>query len=370
MNRLNAGHPVTGKDFIGREEEITKIIHLLSLGQSVVLIAPRRFGKTSLALEVMARLKNKEVFTSYVDVFSSPNIKTLSIQITESVLKNHKLDKVFIKTKESALLMLKSLNFKAVIEDFEFILGFSEKMFNEWLVLGQSIDFVNQFAEKHSKKMICTFDEFGDIDKLDGDRIVKLFRSKIQQHKNTAYLFSGSYESIMQSMFVKRNAPFFRFARIIDLGPIKQNEFKQYYKRIFRQYQIAIDDNFIHQILDFTGGHPYYSQLALQEIVILNLMNREIPDIHQLITSMINAEKNYLELSWEEISASKELVTTLLAIVRSGSEIYKTLKNSGINIYRALANLKKNGTISINENKSYQLNDPLLNYWIKDNIIK
>ena len=370
MDRLYAGNPVTGRDFIGREEEINKIIHLLSFGQSVVLIAPRRFGKTSLALEVLSRLKSKEVFTSYIDVFSSPDIKTLSIQITESVLKNDKLDKIFCRTRESALLMLKNLKFRAVVEDFEFILGFSEKMFNEWLVLEQSIDFVDQFAKKHNKKMICAFDEFGDIEKLDGDRIVQLFRSKIQQHKHTAYLFSGSYESVMQSMFVKKNAPFFRFARIIDLGPIKQDEFKKYYKRTLRKYQIAIDDNFIDQILDFTGGHPYYSQLALQEMIILNLMNHKTPDITRLITSMVNAEKNYLELSWEEISASKELVSAILAIVKSGSEIYRTLKNSGINIYRALSNLKSNGTISMNEHKAYQLNDPLLNYWIKENIIK
>ena len=370
MDRLNAGTPVTGKDFIGREEEITKIAQLLSFGQSVVLIAPRRFGKTSLALEVLSRLKSKEVYTSYIDVFSTPDLRTLSTQITESVLKNHRLDKAFIKTRESALLMLKNLKLKATIEEFEFILGYSEKMFNEWLVLEQSIDFINQFALKHSKKMICAFDEFGDIEKLDGDRIVKLFRSKIQQHKHASYLFSGSYESIMQSMFVKKNAPFFRFARIINLGPIEKVEFKNYYNKILRKNQVIADNSYLDQVLDFTGGHPYYSQLALQEIIIMNLMNQKIPEISQLITSMINAEKNYLELSWEEISSSKELVATTLAIVKSGSDIYRALKHTGLNVYRALRTLKNNGTISMNNDKSYQLNDPLLNYWIKENVIR
>lgn len=370
MDRLNAGNPVTGKDFIGREEEIAKITQLLSFGQSVVLIAPRRFGKTSLALEILSRLKSKEIFTSYIDVFSTPDIRTLSTQITESVLRNHKLDKVFIKTKESALSMLKNLKLKATIEEFEFILGYSEKMFNEWLVLEQSIDFIDQFALKHNKKMICAFDEFGDIEKLDGGRIVKLFRSKIQIHKYAAYLFSGSYESVMQSMFVKKNAPFFRFARIINLGTIEKSEFKALYRKTLKKYQIVLDDKYIDQILGFTGGHPYYSQLALQEIIIMNLMNQKAPDISQLITSMINAERNYLELSWEEISASKELVATILAVVKHGSEIYRALKNTGINVYRALNNLKNNGTISMNEDKSYHLNDPLLNYWIKKNVIR
>ena len=48
-----AGKPVTGEHLIGRREEITAINQYLDLGQSVVLIAPRRYGKTSLLLETL-----------------------------------------------------------------------------------------------------------------------------------------------------------------------------------------------------------------------------------------------------------------------------------------------------------------------------
>ena len=74
---------------------------------------------------------------------------------------------------------------------------------------------MDPLAGKHRKKMICAFDEFGDVSKLDGDKIVKLFRSVIQNHKNTSCIFSGSYESVMNAMFIKKNAPFSRFARSV-----------------------------------------------------------------------------------------------------------------------------------------------------------
>ncbi len=82
--------------------------------------------------------------------------------------------------------MLKNLNFKTAIEDSEFIPGFSETQKKNWELLEKSIDFIDQFPAKHKKRMIFAFDEFGDISKLDGDKIIKLFRSKIQLHKNAS----------------------------------------------------------------------------------------------------------------------------------------------------------------------------------------
>ena len=60
---IHVGKPVIGKDLIGREEEIKLIMQTVLEGQSVVLIAPRRFGKTSLLLEALRRLKNKAYYT-------------------------------------------------------------------------------------------------------------------------------------------------------------------------------------------------------------------------------------------------------------------------------------------------------------------
>lgn len=370
MYPLNVGSPVTGRSFIGRETELEMITHLLSMGQSVVLIAPRRFGKTSLAMQVMSKLAGQDFYTGFVDVFSTPDIRTLSLHITESVLKNHRLDQAFRKTRNSVIGMIKNLKLKTIIEDFEFMLGFGESRIDNWHLLEQSIDFIDQFSSKHKKRMVCAFDEFGDIRKLDGDKIAKVFRSKIQGHQNTSYLLSGSYESVMQSMFVDRQAPFFRFARIIELGPIDQDSFKKYYLQRLKEYQMDPPEDLIDSILDFTGGHPYYSQLALQEIIIHQLFNQEIPGFDQLIQAMLIAERNYLELTWEELSSSKELVTVLLAIVEHRSDLYGVLKYQGINIYRALNNLKNRGLVSQSPNKSYYLNDPLLDYWIRKNILR
>lgn len=89
------GKPVLGKDLIGREQELRLIKELLFAGQSVVIIAPRRMGKTSLMIELINQLKKESFFTMDVDVFSISNIPTLARRIVESVFANKKLDKYF-----------------------------------------------------------------------------------------------------------------------------------------------------------------------------------------------------------------------------------------------------------------------------------
>ena len=152
---VNAGKPVTGKSFIGRRNELEVILNLLKSGQSVVIIAPRRYGKTSLVLEILRQLNKSEYFTAFVDLFSTPNMKELSLAITSAVLENKKLDQLFSKLKNSALSMIQNAKIKAVIEDFEFLLSYSESQQNTWNLLENSIDFINDFAGKHDKKMVC-----------------------------------------------------------------------------------------------------------------------------------------------------------------------------------------------------------------------
>jgi uncharacterized protein len=50
------GKPVFGDEFIGRENEIKQLINLVKSGQSIVILAPRRYGKTSLMNKVLESL--------------------------------------------------------------------------------------------------------------------------------------------------------------------------------------------------------------------------------------------------------------------------------------------------------------------------
>ncbi len=368
MNQV--GKPVYGNNLIGRDKEIRLIKELMLAGQSIVIIAPRRMGKTSLMIELIRQLRDEDYFTCNIDVFSTSNISSLAHRITESVFANNKLDKYFRQALSNIAEAFKNVKFKSEIEDYSFILEFNSKSKTApFELLEDSLNLIDSYAAKNSKKMLAAFDEFGDIKKLDGDHIVKLFRSVIQLQQNTTFLFSGSYESVMSELFVSKNSPFYRMTRIIELGNINNHDFEIHLQRVFAENNIDIDSHRISEILLFTKGHPYYTQLYAQELLInYKLSDNKVLASHKdILQQLLIVEKSFLESNWEDISKKRENKVVITAIAKGATNLYSHIDNKKVNIARAINNLKKQGLISIKDS-SYVLNDPLFNEWIIRNV--
>jgi len=370
---FQAGRPVMGNKLIGREEILKEIIHYLNSGQSVVLIAPRRFGKTSVVLEVLNRFKKNDLFSAYVDIFAAPEKRMFAEQITEAVLSNKKLHKAFSEFRKSFSSLMHQMEFKQAVEDFEFILKFADKNQDELNLLSESIDFIEEFAAKYKKQIICGFDEFGDIEKLNGDEIVKLFRAKIQLQQQTAYIFSGSQESVMERIFITTKSPFYRFARVIHINEINPGIFKKYIRKEFEKIDIYIQESALNILLGFTKGHPYYTQLICKqlEFKLVGTNKNKITDrgIIDAIDEAYWSEINYIEKLWEELSRAREQVNILIAIAQGTPSLYKSLDLNKLNVSRALRKLKSKGLIK-KEDKINVLVDPMLRYFIRKEIFK
>jgi AAA+ ATPase superfamily predicted ATPase len=365
------GKPVTGDQLIGRDLILDQIENLVLSGQSVVLIAPRRFGKSSILLETLNRLKSKNVYQGYIDIFSTPTKRILSEKITETVLSNKSLDSAFHKLKTNIKEILKQIELKQSIEDFEFILDFADKQSDADILLSKAIDFINDFSVKNNQKIVFGLDEFGDLQKLNGKEIIKLFRSKLQVQSNSSYIFSGSYESVMNELFVSSKSPFYRFARIIKLDMIPHEDFSVYINKVFKKININIEIDAIRKILSFTNGHPYYTQLVCQQIQLNHKPGNPVKkkDIYNYIEESMIAELSYIEILWTELTRSKENIEVLLSLSMDETSIYSSQDRRKINVARVLSRLKNRGIIH-KKGKGYILTDPLLKYWIKRTILE
>lgn len=365
---LPIGKPVTGKNMAGRKEMVMEIEQLLKQEQSVVLIGPRRIGKTSVMLEVLGRMKKSGNFTLHTDVFLSPTLNLFAERITAGVLANRKLDQALYKLKHGVKAVFKNVELRQLVEENEFILGFAEKEENGMKLLEQSIAFMDSFSGKYRKKMIAAFDEFGDIDKYNGGSVAKLFRAQLQLMDNTVCLFSGSYESVMNELFVTRKSPFFRFARIIQIGPIEEDILRKYTEAKLREAGIEVVDNCLENLLQTVEGHPYYLQLGIQQLIIgcAHKGTATKKDMQSAIANMFFSESGYLHKCWEELIGRKENIPVLIALASPGKHIYTAINSRKINVARSLKNLANAGMVAKNS-EGYYLTDPLLKRWIYDN---
>lgn len=286
------------------------------------------------------------------------------------MLANKKLDKTFYDFKASIGTLIKQIEFKHTVEDFEFILDFVETKKDDFKLLKDALKFIEGYSKRNKTHTTAGFDEFGEIIKLDSDRTAKLFRTEIQLQDNTSYIFAGSYESVMSNLFITSKSPFYRFARIVKLGMIDKGEYKIYLTQKFKEIVVNIDESAITKIINFTNGHPYYTQLICQHIE-LNYKNVDI-DIEKRLSTIIEEvmwiEINYLEKLWEDATKNRENIPVLIAIARNSEKIYSEIKSKQINISRAIRNLMKIGIIE-KKDSNYIITDPYLAYWIKQKVI-
>jgi hypothetical protein len=174
----------------------------------------------------------------------------------------------------------------------------------------------------------------------------------------------------MNSIFVRKNSPFFRFARIINLDFIAKEKFIPYFIKVLESFNVPASPAFVVNVVNFTEGHPYYSQLALQTIVVQYVLTGEIQDLETLEENMLQTERGYLEKTWEDIAKSKENVKVLLVVAQSATNIYSKMHGEGINISRGLSSLMSKGIIIKRAEGTYKFSDPLFKIWLRKNLIK
>jgi AAA+ ATPase superfamily predicted ATPase len=143
---ITAGKPVIGDQLIGRQKEIGLINHYLDTGQSVVLIAPRRYGKTSLLLEILRQRQRAGNYTASVDFFAIASILALAAEITAQVLSNKKWTWSVYQLRTQLFELLKNMQFRQTVDQYDFILGFGNAQPDEWQLLSESLKLIDTFA--------------------------------------------------------------------------------------------------------------------------------------------------------------------------------------------------------------------------------
>lgn len=364
------GVPVTGKHLVGRSEELHQIMHLLRNGQSVVVIAPRRFGKTSLILTALNKLKAEGNYTASIDLFTISNRERLAQKIIEATLENKKIFNLFSKFKTSISTIFKNIQIRQTVEKYEIILKFTESSPDVEKLLEESLDFPQLFAKREKKDIFFFYDEFGDIGKFNGEKTIKLLRGKFQLHSNVCYLFAGSQESLMNELFADKKSAFYKFGRIIFLEEVPFAEFKKYVIKEFEKENIYISETVVEHLLDLTRCHPYYTQLLCQHIYYLAKGEKNIIQLRDLKNGYemaFNSEKIYLEKLWEELASSSSQIYLLIELAKGEENIFSLEKKSQINVSRVVKSLAKKGIIKKRKQGKYGIIDPFFERYILKN---
>ncbi len=359
-NPFKFGSVVGGVHFTNRVNEIQQVKSILNSTNHLVLIAPRRFGKTSLIKKTLESNKSKSIFIDMqtintVEGFASKLLKKIYDIFTVEGLKN----------KVKSFRIIPDVSINPITQEVS--VSFNPQGENKIHLLEDVLNMLNSFAEKKNR-IICVLDEFQEIERIDKS-LSRQLRSIMQNHSGINYIFLGSQESMMKYIFENKKSPFYHFGSLMNLEPISKNDFFDFIKQGFYNTETKIDDAQITELLLFTSCHPYYTQqLAFTIWNNVQLHNHCNDVVGNTITEIVQIHDYDYERLWQNLNNTDRKIIAGLSNFDSkplSSEFgKKTGVNSSSTVHSAIKRLIEQGYLIYSGN-SYTIEDPYFNLWIK-----
>src|SRR5215210_6556244 len=152
--------------FTDRESELKSLEADMSNGQNVVLIAPRRYGKSSLVRRAAQDLLAAGVLVAEVDLMKTPTKERLAASLARTI--HSDLASVLFKAKE-ALRVFGSLRITPVItlnpDDGSYSFSFTASHNDEDIdaTIERLLELPAQLAADQGRRVVLYFDEFQEV---------------------------------------------------------------------------------------------------------------------------------------------------------------------------------------------------------------
>mgnify|MGYP000984184767 FL=1 len=254
------GVAVSDYNFIGRERETKRLLDNFKGGINVILMSPRRLGKTSLVKHVCNKLDDKDIITVYLDIFGCKSEYDFYNKLTAEVLKQtaSKSELWFEEAKEFLYRLTPKISFSPEPNsDFSISLGITPKTHTPEEVLQMA----ETIAIKRKKRIVICIDEFQQIGEMANSKQIQARLRTVWQHqKHVSYCLFGSKHHLMSTIFLHRSMPFFQFGDTISLNKIATEDWVKYIVSHFADGKRTISHALAEEICKFTENYSAYVQ--------------------------------------------------------------------------------------------------------------
>ena len=366
---------VTGKIapeyFCDRIVESARLIKSVTNGNNLVIISPRRMGKTGLIQFCYEKANiRQEYYTFFIDILHTSSLKELAYllgkEIYEELLpQSRKMAHLFIQT-------IKSISGKFTFDPIHNLPTFS-------IELGDierpeyTLDEIFQYLEQADKPCIIAIDEFQQIAKYPEKNIEALLRTHIQRQTNSHFIFAGSERHMMQEMFLSAARPFYQSADMLELNAIAPGIYIPFIAEHFKKCHRTISESDIEKVYNLFNGHTYYMQKTFNE-AFADTQEGEECTIETIRTAIHNIIASNDTIFREILSNIPEKQKELLyAIAKEGSvrqitsaEFIRQHRLTSASSAQSAAKKLLEKDLITEINKTYSITDKFFSLWIND----
>lgn len=259
--------PTTGyygaQYFCDREEETKRILSNIKGGQSTILTAPRRIGKTALIFHVIDKLPSG-MKGIYFDILPTENMAGFLNEFASAIIRKVPEKKA---TGRKIWDFIKSLRPSV---SFDMLTGSPQVNFTlKDSEVNHQIETIFSFLEKQDEKYVIAIDEFQQILKYPEKNTDAWLRTLIQNLRNVIFIFAGSQQHLLNEVFTVPSRPFYNSASLLKIDKINGEKYKTFIIKQFNLYDRKIEDSLADSILNWADYHTYYVQLICNRIFLM-----------------------------------------------------------------------------------------------------
>ncbi len=259
------GKIASGSSFTDREEEQQDLFNYIRAKTNVVILSPRRWGKSSLVKKTSETFREtKNVRFAFIDMFSVRTEKDFYELFTKEILRA-------VANKWDERLELSKSIFKKLIPNFSFgadpLNEFSVQF--DWTEVqkhpNEILDLPESLSKRKNIQLVVCLDEFQNINFLpDPLAFQKRLRAAWQQFENCSFIIYGSRRHMLSDIFSHPSMPFYKFGALIHLKKIPEPYWIDFISWHFENSGKHIDKRLCQKIVEEASNHPATVQQLAQ----------------------------------------------------------------------------------------------------------
>ena len=355
-----------GDAFINRIEERNTLIKRIKSNKHTVLMAPRRYGKTSLVMQVAGEMK---VHSCAIDLLAAYDIEYVRDQIIEKVGRLAiELLPNLSKAREKLMLIFMQMKPEITLGAF----GQKLKLHltsNPLQDITDALLKLDETAKCFKKKAVIFLDEFQQISQLKNYHSIEAsIRHAVERSENIAYVFSGSHRHLLEQMFGDSGRPLYRLCQLIYIERMEKQVYVDHLRHLSKiKWKKIISDEVLERLFFHTEFHPFYVNVLCQSLWDKdNILS--VADVDSAWHNYVKTQRQIISHDVISLSANQRKILTALAKAPvkeiQSIDFVGPLKISTSSAQLAAEVLLKKDLIYLTSERNYCVLDPAMRYYL------
>jgi len=304
---------VSPEYFCDREKETAELTGSLLNGRNMVIVSPRRMGKSGLIEHCFSQFTiQNDYHTFFIDIYATGSLKELVYIFGKHIFETLKpYGQKFFERFFSTIASLRpafKLDPLTGLPVFDIGIGDIKQPLT-------SLDEIFTYLESADKRCIVAIDEFQQIANYPEKNVEAILRTHIQKCKNTNFVFAGSQRHISK--------PFYQSTALLNLEPIRFEPYLEFVESFFKEAGKDVSKECFSRIYNLFEGHTWYIQNMLNRLYEQLDCGEEmtVAIANQMLRSIIESNKTVYQGMVSMLSERQKEVLFAIGNEGKASEI-------------------------------------------------